>query len=213
MSRPIQILLPRSGAVYLHGGALLTSTESNREVFESVRAEGMRCEKVLVVPFAAAKSDWALKQKAVAALVDEFWKSERCDVELASIEREVLSKQLGSADIAIIPGGSEVRLQDALAQIGLAELRLPPLVIGASAGANFLCNAYYSNDREQVEEGIGAIPCNLICHFTPDKKDKLDLLASSQPSYPTYGIAEQKIMRIGVVGGGAEILSVTLPFF
>ena len=59
------------------------------------------------------------------------------------------------------------------------------IIIGVSAGTNFLSKLYFSNDREKVEVGLGVLPIKTICHFSAEKNKKVALLSAKKrlPSF------------------------------
>ncbi len=149
--------------IILHGGGSSLSREQQVLLTDEI-LKTLPCSdiKILIIPFARGAEQWAdvfaMYQERYSALhiVGEFI--------LALPELDILQEQIFSADVVMIAGGSEKRLEEYLSEIPFSVYR-GKTVVGFSAGANIFASYYYSNDRKKREAGLYQLPFNTICHY------------------------------------------------
>ncbi len=173
-------------AILIGGGDL------NEETLAKVKEESIvgfsknEAINTLVIPFARYEEDWdaVYEKNASKYKHDDFL----YEFVFSSQKHEEFLSQLQKAQLVIIPGGSELSLKK----------HLPPLsreffdnktVIASSAGTNFLATLYYSNDRNEIDEGMGLLKINTVCHFRNETIEKVKELVSSN-NMPTFAIKE-----------------------
>ena len=94
------------------------------------------------------------------------------EINVAEKNPEKLLIQIENANILFFCGGNENKLKDSFGKKYFSFSS--KLVVGVSAGANFLSSFYFSNDRNCIEEGLGIVPINTICHFVQKKYNLKD---------------------------------------
>lgn len=110
-------------------------------------------------------------------------------LELASQDR--LSEQIKAADVVYLHGGSdgEELKRTLLAVPGLQQQFEDKIVIGSSAGAQFLSTKFWSVGKREVREGAGLTPLNIIVHYGSD-------FGSDDPRGPIdWQRAEQELQK------------------
>lgn len=75
-------------------------------------------------------------------------------------------EQVKAADVIYLHGGTTKLLTDALvAYPDIEEAFAGKIVIGSSAGANFLSKVYYSPSANKVDFGSGIVDCLSVVHY------------------------------------------------
>lgn len=189
--------LPSNGVVYLHGGGLLDQPSASVLFLKEFLGNLLKGVSVLILPFAAEESSW---KEHTNKLYDLLTHSLPISVHLdiASVDPDIAHQQALQSEFAILLGGSEVRFRSITEHWLSKSVQLPPRILGISAGSHILCQHYYSNDRQRIEEGFGLLPYNLICHFTADRSSRRDLLESAFPEVSTIGLADNQWQSIEI---------------
>lgn len=113
--------------------------------------------------FSQPKKDWQEKFNAFRPF---FARAFGDDVvcELASVEDFL--DQVTNCDVLYLHGGTTHRLRSVLAQYGdLKSLFSGKVVIGSSAGANYLSKLGYSPSLREPMKGAGLTDLNVIVHY------------------------------------------------
>lgn len=166
----------------------------DREIEKWLNIKEVPTARVLIVPFAKQVEDWkATSEKYTGSVFARLISSGRISVSTVSSDPFSLKSELSSADVVFVPGGSELNLKLALSADSIpAEGKI---IVAVSAGANYFSQSYYSNDRESVESGVGILPLSTICHFTPEKAEKIAVLASKS-HYPVFPVGNDQFITI-----------------
>lgn len=147
--------------------------------------------KVLSCFFAEPREVWEEK----FALRERWFKEslgEATSITLAF--PDTFRSQVKAADIIYLHGGDDVLLAHYLDDVSdLAGLWDGKIVIGSSAGANYLAKSYWTCDWRQVGKGGGLVDLNVIPHFdseeygTQDPRGPIDWTAARQELQTSLG--------------------------
>lgn len=150
--------------------------------------------KVLFIPFAKDEADWEKTvQKYQNSILLKLFKENRLSISTAILNPKTLKKQLRNADILFFSGGSELNLKKLFKKNTIPST--DKIIIGVSAGTNFLSKFYFSNDRKKVEAGLGILPIKTICHFSTDKNKKAVLLSVGK-NHPVFPIGNDEYVTM-----------------
>ena len=83
------------------------------------------------------------------------------------------------AQILYFAGGSELEYKRNFSKESLAEIVRGKTVLASSAGVNIFSSQFFSNDRGTVEEGLGVLALQTICHYDPAKAERAAKLAQA----------------------------------
>lgn len=122
--------------------------------------------KILSCLFAKPREDWENRYYT-------FWKPlltaafEDSTCEMA--KPDTFRKQVAEADIIYIHGGDDALLATYLDKFeDLAEMFEGKVVIGSSAGADYIADHYWGYDWREVRKGRGLVDADVITHFGAD---------------------------------------------
>ena len=150
--------------------------------------------KVLFIPFAKDEVDWKKTvQKYQDSIFSRFFEKKRILMSIATLDPKTLKKQLYDADVLFFSGGSEFNLKKIFKKNVIPSTN--KIIIGVSAGTNFLSKFYFSNDREKIESGLGVLPIKTICHFSAEKNERAILL-SIRKKYPLFMIGDDEYVTM-----------------
>lgn len=123
-------------------------------------------QRVLSCFFAQPREDWEAKFDGF----DSFFKlafGDNLIRELAFPEKFI--EQVSEADIVYLHGGDDELLAHYMDNYqGLAEMFSGKVIIGSSAGADFLSKQYWTCDWRQARTGSGLTSLNIIVHYGSD---------------------------------------------
>lgn len=147
-------------------------------------------QQILLYPFAAPESRWGeifarFKRLPFTDPHEVIW-------ELASADDKIRRAQRRMANWIVVPGGDERLIRGAVPDRELSEIAEGWNLLGASAGTNVFATQYYSNDRQRIERGSAALPINTICHFSPEKEERLATLRLQGGGLPTVALRERE---------------------
>jgi peptidase E len=152
--------------VILHGG--LGQEEVNQiALTEEIKKNLSRNSKILIIPFARQKEDW---EKVYKKYVERYGGlGNEVEFLCATEDYTNLIRQMEMSDAIFFTGGNETLLKERLTDIAF-EVFEGKTIFGSSAGANIFAEKYYSNDRDEIEDGFYKLPFYTMCHFDPQKK-------------------------------------------
>jgi len=193
----MKIKSPNKNIYILIGGGCHSGSVRDKiatEIESWLRLKRIKIAKVLFIPFAKDEIDWEKTvQKYQNSIFLKLSREKRLLINTAIPDSKTLKRQLSSADILFFSGGSELNLKK------LFTKKIIPgtgkIIIGVSAGVNFLSALYFSNDRQKVESGLGILPIKTICHFSTEKNKKAVLL-SAEKSYPVLPISDGEYITL-----------------
>jgi hypothetical protein len=119
--------------------------------------------KVLSCFFSQAEKYWQINFDGFVP----FFKSafgESCQHELATKARFI--DQLKTSDVVYLHGGHISLIEEVMSEYDNLESHFNgKIVIGSSAGANFLSSSYWSPRYRKAEQGSNIVPLNIMVHF------------------------------------------------
>ncbi len=120
-------------------------------------------------------------------------------VNLASVEDFL--KQIDDCDVLYLHGGSSHRLKSVLSRFENLEKHFKDkIVIGSSAGANYLAEAGWLPGLREAIKGSGIVPLNVLVHFGSTFEDDGALgpidWAEAQNQLQEFIGQEQKITKL-----------------
>lgn len=173
-------------AILIGGGDLDEKTLSRVKEESVTNFSKSNLVKALVIPYARYGECWdeVYKKNTIKYAHQDY----QYEFIYPSLNEEEFLAQLNSAEIVILTGGSELGLKENLPNISNSHFD-NKTIIATSAGANFLSQLYYSNDRDEIAEGAGILKINTICHCKTDTIDKVEKLVELN-KLPTLALRE-----------------------
>lgn len=154
----------------------------NDDFFKEVVKDAPEQARVLLVYFA---KDTGTIENIKVDNIEQFNNNKDAkslSFDVATVER--FRDQVMSSDIIFLHGGLSKKLLDALKPFpDLKQMFDGKIVAGDSAGANVLCEVFYSKKAGEVLFGFGILPIKIICHY--EEKDK-DVLKDVKPELETW---------------------------
>lgn len=158
----------------LHGGFDKSKIDEDNSAFYSeVLKDAPENARVLLVPFAKDTERIPVAAERVSAEFNKYkWQK---DITINIATEKNLIEEINSADIVDFQGGVSLKLLEALRNYpNLKESLGGKIVAGESAGANVLCEFFYSPRSDTVSEGLGMVPVKIVPHYKEEYKNKLD---------------------------------------
>jgi peptidase E len=174
----------------LHGG--VTSDESlladNKKFFHEMIKDFVN-PKILIVYFARKKEEYPQMLKDDTEIFQQSSPGKKIEIQIA--EAETFEEQARQADIIYVRGGDTTKLIELIKTISnFVEAIKGKVYGGSSAGAYLVSKYYYSNNADEVMQGLGILPIKVFCHWQGSLEDKLKKLASTGEDMPIYKLAE-----------------------
>jgi hypothetical protein len=185
----------------LHGGMTSVRNENNKKFYQEVLKDLLENPKILICLFSIEESRWEEEYKWNQKNFMNNLK--RADLEFQLANKNDFIEQLRWADAVHFRGGSTLMLLDVLAKFPEFKNNLAKKTIsGSSAGALFLTDIFYENDIEEIQQGLGIIPINLITHYQSSQyppisdelfaklknKNNRELVLTKETEYKVYKI-------------------------
>jgi hypothetical protein len=148
----------------LVGGGDRKSTEYGKNLAAEVyKRHPTSTLHVLSCYFAEPREDWETK----FAQRQEWFRQvfgEEAVIKLAF--PDTFREQVKQADVIYIHGGDDTLLSYYLNQYGkISEMFAGKVVVGSSAGADWLSASFWTCDWRQTREGAGLVSLNIIVHY------------------------------------------------
>jgi hypothetical protein len=180
----------------LHGGNTSVKSKENRQFFCEILKDAPDPANLLLVYFAREDEEWV---KSIEQDKENFTNAnpgKKINFSLA--KRNIFADQAKTADAIYLRGGDGAsKLKEPLSQAkDLKKVFAKKTIAGSSDGAYVLAEYYYSNDRQNLFEGLGILPIKVICHYSEDKKDRLEKLKKHGKELKTYALEEEKFVVI-----------------
>lgn len=136
----------------------------------------------------------ALRARLEAALTSLLPKVElvRCPDDSSSAFAEAAQR----APLLYFAGGIELEYKKHLSKESLAQIVGGKTVLASSAGVNIFSSKFFSNDRDQIEEGLGLLTINTICHYDPAKAERASKLAQACYPQPVVCLEERQLIEL-----------------
>lgn len=152
----------------LHGGYISKMTDAQDTKLRDTVLEKLNSEKprVAFVPFAGIREVWEGKFAENAVFMDRlFGDNYESRLTLPDTFRDVCNW----ANVIFIKGGDDVLLAHYLNQFeDLTEIFAGKIVIGSSAGADYLSKIFWTCDWRKNMNGRGLVNVAIIPHFGSD---------------------------------------------
>ena len=119
--------------------------------------------KVVSCFFSKDESEWAQATINWEAWFKQYFGS---SVEYRVASPDNFLEDIAWADVVYFHGGNTLKLTTAMkAYTDIEETFEGKIVIGSSAGSNFLSGTYYSPSRDVIEKGSGIVDFAVIAHY------------------------------------------------
>lgn len=129
--------------------------------------------KVLSCQFAKPREGW---QGDIDNWLPWFQRYLGDDTEVRLALPETFLEQIGWADIIYLHGGRTANLFAIMDTLeGIEERFKDKIVVGSSAGTNYLSKTYFSPKQNEVNKGTGIVPLNTIVHFESENDGEISL--------------------------------------
>jgi len=183
--------------IYLLIGGGCHEGHSKKKIAEEIKTwinfKKIDQAKVLFVPFAKDPIFWKKTvDKFVNSVFADLLAEEKITTSTAVLNGD-LQAQINSSDVIFFSGGTELNLIKVFKKVEIPKKN--KIIIGSSAGTNFLSTFYYSNDRQKIESGLGLLPISTICHYSVEKREKVIELSNSS-LHPVYYIYENEFLSL-----------------
>lgn len=181
----------------LHGGATGKPVESNKNFFKAILPDLDRKIKILIIYFARKVEDypWMFEQDVKAFKSNSPQKD--LELEIADLNSLKFREQIKSADVLYARGGDTTLLLEKLKEVpDFKELIKDKIYAGSSAGMYAVSKYYYSNDRKQIEAGLGILPIKSLAHWEDGLIDILKQLEQFGEELPVYKVKEGEYVII-----------------
>ncbi|MCL5012179.1 MAG: Type 1 glutamine amidotransferase-like domain-containing protein [Patescibacteria group bacterium] len=170
----------------LHGGFNPGEGSENDAFFQEILKSAPQKVDILLVYFAKEENRVDINRKED---VEQFEKNKGNRIlSFQTANEEIFRNQMKKADIVYLHGGLSTKLLSVLEKFtDLDEMFKGKIVAGDSAGANVLCKSFYSEVSKDVFNGLGILPLNIVCHYTPTHLGTISRNLDSDVLYlPSY---------------------------
>jgi cyanophycinase-like exopeptidase len=111
---------------------------------------------------------------------------------------ENFNEQISQNDVIFFLGGSTEEIMKNLTEFreNLPKLFCDKIIVGSSAGANFLASGFLEHSNQDFRKGFGILPINIVVHYQSgnlrDARDKAGVktLIDKSPNLPTVLLRE-----------------------
>lgn len=130
------------------------------EVYKTVK----RPARILSCFFAVPEDQWRHK---TLDREDWFRSCFGADIQYNLARLETLIDQVENADLVYLHGGDSnaLMLERMKAFPDIAQALEGKVVVGSSAGANYLSRKFWTRSKRQVMDGSGIVPCGVMVHY------------------------------------------------
>ncbi|MDD2486794.1 MAG: Type 1 glutamine amidotransferase-like domain-containing protein [Candidatus Gracilibacteria bacterium] len=177
----------------LHGGDSSSFCDENKKFFKTVFCN-IKKEKILYIPFAQDMEKW--KTSFLEEKIGLYIKNRKYNITVASVKKIDLIIQIISSKVIFIPGGDFLKLMPRI--YFLKHLRFlfrNKIIVGVSAGTNIFSRYSYSQDYDDILEGLGFLNIKTICHFDEENDiEKVKRLDKRGHKYEIIRLKEKEFM-------------------
>ncbi|MFA6099695.1 MAG: Type 1 glutamine amidotransferase-like domain-containing protein [Patescibacteria group bacterium] len=180
----------------LHGGGSKTWNETERQenyqAIARVLTNGFKTPvKVLLIYFARVSELWDEKFAEDKVNFSKEVTGVDRTLEVANPDPKLFEEQIKKSDIIFVRGGNTKLLMDVIQQTPhFGQLLKDKVYFGSSAGAYLVSKYYYSNDRYQIEEGLGILPIKCFAHWDESQQKSLEELEKYGEELPVTLLKE-----------------------
>ncbi|MDD5437892.1 MAG: Type 1 glutamine amidotransferase-like domain-containing protein [Patescibacteria group bacterium] len=188
----------------LHGGGSKQWNEKERlENYQNITrilTSGFKTTvKVLLVYYARMPEFWDEKLSEDKINFSKQVIGIESELVVADTDPNAFEKQVNDSDIIFVRGGDTKLLMKVMSRLSnFKDLIKNKKYFGSSAGAYAISEYYYSNDRHQIEEGLGVLPVKCFAHWDGSQIKELELLKNYKEDLPieTLKEGEYKVFEI-----------------
>lgn len=150
----------------LLGGADSSASGSQMmSLVEEIKASLNEPLKILSVSFALPRENWEQYYPTRKVYFKQLFKN---NYESKMAEPRQFENQIKWANIIWLHGGDETLLSYWLDKYDLKSLFSKKVVIGSSAGAEYLSKTFNTPDWREIKNGRGFVDANVITHYESD---------------------------------------------
>lgn len=176
---------------FLHGGATSKKEGHNNEFFKAVLGDFPERAKILLVYFASERERWESVFQNDQQNFSSNSPGKKLEFVLANDSPEIFERQVKTADVIYIRGGSSSMLLKTMRKFPhFKEWVKEKVYAGSSAGASMLARYYYPLHGHRVEKSLGILPIKVINHWDESKRDRLEALKKHGEDLPVYPLPE-----------------------
>lgn len=149
----------------LHGGYISGMTDTQNAKFRDVILDKLNGKKprVAFIPFAGPRETWEGKFAKNADFMERLFDD---NYEAKLVLPDAFRKAIAWANVVLIKGGDDVLLAHYLNQFkDLREMFSGKIIIGSSAGADYLSKIFWTGDWREIMDGRGLVDVAMIPHF------------------------------------------------
>ena len=148
--------------------------EGSKEDGESVVITG-RPVKVLFCFFSQKREDWEIKYKDHSdKLKEDVLADFGLELEIKMASPDEFVEQCQWAEVIMIAGGDDDLLQYRMSKFDVPKIWEGKIVVGSSAGADYLVNSFWTLDWRKAMDGSGILPIKFIPHYKSAEYTKDD---------------------------------------
>ena len=179
----------------LHGGATRVKSQSNRDFFIEILKDLSEPINLLISVHAKKPEEWEEIFEVLKEIFIEISNNKNITFVLASADTKILTQQIKEATAIYLHGGNTPKLFEALKQVpNLKELFQNKTIAASSAGVYVLSKYYYTQDYENLCEGLNILPIKSICHHSEAKMGDLEKLKNFKEEMEVVAIEEEKFI-------------------
>ena len=179
----------------LHGGATRVKSQSNRDFFIEILKDLEEPINLLISCHSKELDRWEEVFEGLKKRFTEESPNKNVAFVLASADAKTLTQQIKEATAIYLHGGDTPKLFEALKQVpNLKELFQNKTIAASSAGVYVLSKYYYTQDYENLCEGLNILPIKSICHHSEAKMGDLEKLKNFKEEMEVVAIEEEKFI-------------------
>jgi peptidase E len=175
----------------LHGGHTRIVNPDNNSFFKEITADTQ--DKALILLNYFSRDGNEVEQCASHDKRRILENSSNKELEFEVADINYFSDQIKRAQAIYVRGGDTKKLVAEMSKVhNLAGLFKDKTIAGSSAGLYFLTKYYWSNDRKQIEEGLGFFSIKAYCHYRPEENENIKQLLSYKEDLPLLTLPDFK---------------------
>ncbi len=181
----------------LHGGGTRQKNGENKKFYNECVAGFGEPVKILIVCYSKPEAEWRKYFENDRKKFGWAVENKKLEFELADIDQQKFIRQIENNNVIFFRGGDNDLLFGRLVTLENPKtLFAGKTIVGSSAGAYWLSKYFYSNDEEALRPGAGILNVKCICHYTDEKKHKLQSLKNYNEDLPVYALRESEFAVI-----------------
>lgn len=175
----------------LHGGNTRESNADNESFFQEIISSAKDETLLLLNYFARKEEDVERCAQEDIKRISEKNAGKNITFEIAHPDN--FTEQLSRADIMYMRGGETKKLIQEISKVeNIKKLCEGKVIAGSSAGVYALCKYYWSNDTNELGEGLGLLNLKAICHYGPEREIMAEKLVQHGNSIPLLTLSDHK---------------------